>query len=72
MKWISVSESLPAEMEFVLLFDEKEGMAIGYNFKTNTFVQSVDGLKLSKVSHWMPFPEAPDFNHENELQILRI
>ncbi|MEJ6980402.1 DUF551 domain-containing protein [Pedobacter sp. P351] len=66
MRWISVLESLPAEMEFVLLYDEKEGLAIGYNFDRINFVQSVDGLKLNRVSHWMPIPAAPVFGHAEE------
>ena len=73
MKWISVLESLPNDMENVLLYDETEGLAIGYLFKQNScFIQNLDGLKLKEVSHWMPFPQLPSLSLDEEAQIKSL
>lgn len=60
-------------MENVLLYDEIEGLAIGYFFKQNScFIQDLDGLKLKKVSHWMPFPHLPTLSFDDEAQIRSL
>jgi hypothetical protein len=72
MTWISVLDSLPKNLETVLLFDEAVGLSIGYRFKHNCFIRYLDGLKLDKVSHWMSVPEAPALCLEDELQVKEL
>jgi hypothetical protein len=49
-------------MEKVLLFDEEQGTMLGYLFKRDWFVQTADGLRLRRVTHWMNVPGVPDLN----------
>ena len=72
MKWISILQSLPQELENVILFDEMEGLTIGYRHFKNGFIQSVDGHPLEKVSHWMPAPEAPELSLDVQKEINLI
>ena len=58
--WVAVNDTLPNEMEDVLLFDEVEGKSLGYYFEPkSSFLREYDGLELSHVTHWMPLPEHP-------------
>ncbi len=60
MEWYSVIEVLPEDMKEVLLFDEVAGRRIGYYHKdSNCFIRELDGLRLERVTHWMPLPDAP-------------
>lgn len=60
MSWISVVKSKPEEMREVLIFDDTIGMVVGYYYpSSNSFFGSVDGVRLTRATHWMPLPELP-------------
>ena len=64
-KWISVKERLPEDNERVLVYHDDGMIRLGIN--KNGFADVVSNLYLkhnhktcfSKVTHWMPLPEAP-------------
>ena len=58
MQWRIAENGLPNEMKEVLVYDEHEGIAVGYYFKGPAcFFRSYDGLRLVNVLCWMPIPE---------------
>lgn len=60
MKWISVNNEIPVEMQEVIIFDEVIGVFIGYYYEGNkSFICSVGGARLKNVSHWTHLPELP-------------
>jgi hypothetical protein len=60
MKWISVNQAIPEELEDVLIFDQFEGINIAYYFKvTNSYIVRIDGSRLTNVGYWMPLPQSP-------------
>ena len=60
MKWISVKNEIPEEMQEVIIFDELIGVFIGYYYTSNkSFICGVDGTRLKNVSHWMQLPKLP-------------
>ena len=60
MKWISVKNEIPEEMQEVIIFDELIGVFTGYYYASNkSFICGVDGARLKDVSHWMQLPKLP-------------
>lgn len=60
MKWISVNQTIPDELQQVLIFDRDEGINIAYYFKAaNCYIVAIDGSRLTNVGYWMPLPESP-------------
>ncbi|MEJ6980414.1 hypothetical protein WG906_08125 [Pedobacter sp. P351] len=57
MEWKLVFDSLPTDMEEVLLFDELKGLSVGYYFiKNKSFIRHIDGHKLNNVKYWLTIP----------------
>jgi hypothetical protein len=60
MGWILTSNTLPQDMEEVLLFGEEAGILIGYySIECACFIRELDGLRVYDASHWMPLPSKP-------------
>ena len=58
MTWINVSEKLPVEMEDVIVYDQEQGVSVGYYYKeTRCFIRQLDGLRLISALYWFPIPE---------------
>jgi hypothetical protein len=65
MKWISVKERLPEEMDMTVLLNHKKfGVFQGYLMQFGKHWASVRYLGVAPydfktVTHWMPLPEPP-------------
>jgi len=75
MYWISVEERLPETRScvhgpdwrvsgLVLVYDEKEGILVGWLEEDGDYFdwvahQILDNYLLRNVTHWMPLPEDP-------------
>ena len=60
LQWTATNQTLPVDMEDVLLFDAFEGEHIGYYFEfSGKFIRYIDGKYLPNVTHWMPLPSMP-------------
>lgn len=63
MKWYSVVEVLPGDLEEVLLLDTNQGRSLGYyHLEFEGFIRECDGLRLIHVTHWMPLPTNPEMS----------
>ena len=54
-RWIPVSERLPEEKQTVLALD-KTGTAYHWEYS-----RSLSNIFVSDYTHWMPFPQLPEF-----------
>jgi len=57
-KWISVDEMLPANGDYVLCRMEGGATFSAFNVHCCEYTEKY-GFDRSRVTHWMPLPEAP-------------
>lgn len=68
-KWQLVSETLPSHEMHVLGFDEKKECDYPYLCfypETQEFRDEMYPGKPVKITHWMPYPDAPKEESDNE------
>ena len=63
-RWIPVSERLPEDETWVLIWEEGNGVGIAKHILHMPLWTTSDGYNIrdrnySRVTHWMPLPEAP-------------
>lgn len=65
MRWISVEERLPEEKQRVIVRCERVGTSVGWILWGNWMTDIGPGA--GKVTHWMPLPQPPkeEKNEEN-------
>ena len=56
-QWISVTDRLPEDEEYVLIFTAGGSVLLG--FYDSDGWDTLEGY-LREVTHWMPLPEAPE------------
>lgn len=65
MKWISVKDKLPGELEFVLAYGNEINMKIQVvslwksDYPNKVIGYQLNGNSMNDVTHWMPLPEPP-------------
>ena len=58
-KWISVEDRLPDELQYVLSFDDFNG--IGHTiYRAKAFKKANVVWEQKNVTHWMPLPAPPE------------
>jgi len=71
-KWISVKEQMPECSKYVLVVDMYENIGVAYSYRypgkgsIDWFPALVFGeyewaINPSKITHWMPLPNAPKY-----------
>nr|DAG44836.1 MAG TPA: Protein of unknown function (DUF551) [Caudoviricetes sp.] len=68
-KWQLVSETLPSHEMYVLGFDEKKECDYPYLCfypDTQEFCDEMYPGKPVNITHWMPYPEAPKEDYDDE------
>lgn len=59
-QWIPVKEKLPEDEQLILLFDEGEGIVIGFYRKGGFFAAAYDcNYRLGYTTAWLPLPAPP-------------
>lgn len=67
--WMPIEIALPEDDVRVLLYDEVEGIVIGYyDEEVEEFYTDECLWKLGNVKAWMPMPNAPNFNNEGQYE----
>lgn len=67
--WFSVDKVLPLNRKHVIGFDAEGRWVypwLCFHSDTKEFLDELDDDKLVKITHWMPFPEAPWEESDNE------
>jgi Lar family restriction alleviation protein len=67
--WFSVDKVLPLNRKHVIGFDAEGRLCypwLYFHSDTKEFLDELDDDKLVKITHWMPFPEAPWEESDNE------
>jgi hypothetical protein len=67
--WFSVDKVLPLNRKHVIGFDAEGRWVypwLYFHSDTKEFLDELDDDKLVKITHWMPFPEAPWEESDNE------
>ena len=64
-RWIPVSERLPEDETWVLIWEEGNGVGIAKHILHMPLWTTSDGYNIrdrnySRVTHWMPLPSAPE------------
>ena len=62
-EWISVKDRLPEQYAVVIVYDGEQVGEAEFNGVDFGWVESED---LAFATHWMPFPEPPEKNNEEE------
>lgn len=70
-EWISVKDRLPEECQTVLAFDQNEGFSVLAFYIDTMYGKSWldevgNTINFGWVTHWMPLPEAPKEDEQNE------
>lgn len=68
MKWISVKKNLPGDSITVLAYSKDAGRCLCYYIYEveKWFYDNIDSLEEVNITHWMPLPDPPEDNHEQE------
>lgn len=61
MNWISVKDRLPINDDYVLVYNYRDGIHIGYFSGKNWDVQ-YEWAPHERTTHWMPLPDEPKDN----------
>lgn len=67
--WVSVDKVLPLNRKHVIEFDAEGRWVypwLYFRSDTEAFLDELDDDKPVKITHWMPFPESPWEDEENE------
>lgn len=60
--WVAVSERLPNVTQEVIVFSSFEGVCAGVLDSYGEWFAPCSEYKLTRVTHWMPLPPAPEVN----------
>lgn len=58
--WVAVSERLPDVAQEVIIFSGFEGVCAGVLDSYGEWFAPCSEYKLTRVTHWMPLPAAPE------------
>lgn len=59
-QWVAVSERLPNVAQEVIIFSGFEGVCAGVLDSYGEWFAPCSEYKLTRVTHWMPLPAAPE------------
>lgn len=67
--WVSVDKVLPLNRKHVIGFDAESRLdypLLYFRSDTKEFLDEIDDNKPVEITHWMPYPEAPKEDEEDE------
>lgn len=66
VNWVSVKDNLPHDHEEYLLFKKEENFCYIGHIDINKNWFDADGCTLEGITHWMPLPNPPKEETNNE------